>query len=262
MRVEPFSFREFSNDGEVIKSIVTKKFTPNNQKEIVEETVDALPPAPPSFSEDELKQAEAESYRKGFLDGTKDGHRQAQSEQSAIDQQLTQTAEKFAEQIAPLFASYRALALELKQTMPQVALAIAKKVAASALADNAAEVVETMALHCCQTMVGEPKLTVTVHESLAQTLEGKLKDMASRQQNASQINVIGNPDMPLADCRIEWNQGDMERNTEYLWKQIEKVVADMGVSAKRDTTAQLEALKTQLPIPQDAEPAPSHDTHN
>ena len=39
---------------------------------------------------------------------------------------------------------------------------------------------------------------------------------------ATDIVVQRDPNMPLADCRIEWNHGGMERNTEQLWQQVEK----------------------------------------
>lgn len=261
MRVEPFSFREFTGEGEVIKNTPARKFTPNNQKEVTEETVEILPPAP-TFSEDEMKQAEADGYRKGFLEGTKEGHAQAQSEQSAIDAQLAATAQQFVQHIEPLFNDYRKMAVQLQRMLPQAALAIARKVAGSALADNAAEVVEQMAVQCCQTMIGEPKLTVVVHESLVQTLEGKLKDMATRQQNASQITVVGNAAMPMADCRVEWSHGSMERDTDALWQQVEKVVADMGVSARRDTLAHLENIRAQLSLPPEETAESPHNHHN
>ncbi len=247
MNVQPFSFREFS---EVIEARATaaRVFTAVGKKH--EEV--PPPPPPPTFSEEELKAAEREAYKKGFLEGTQEGKKQAESEQARVNEALAQTVSAFAESLAPLFASHRALALSLKGDLPKVAMAIARKVAGAALEQNAQAVIEDVALRACEAMAGEPKLTITVQEKLGDTLERKLQEIAGQLPVVTDIAVVRDATMQPADCRIEWNKGGMERSTAALWQQLEKIIADMTLTATRETAQQMQALQEKLSVTDEA----------
>jgi len=235
MRIEPLLFRDFqpNTTGAVVAH--RKPNLPGGRRK--EEV--PPPPPPPSFNEEDVKTAEREGYKKGFLEGTEDGIKQAQSEQADIDRKLTETVEKFAKAVSPLLNDYRQMIQQLRQDMPKVAMAIAQKVAGDALAKDAQRTIEGVAMRCVETMIGEPKLTVCVHSSLAAALEGKLQQLATRLQSATHIVVIPDEAMEIANCRIEWKHGAMERHTGALWAEIERVVQTMVASADRDTDNQI-----------------------
>jgi len=248
MNVERFSFKEL-NGGAANANRGNRPFkSPGKAKE------DA-PPPPPTFSEEQLKAAERASYQKGFLEGEKEGRKQAESEQAMIDRKLTETVEKFANRVAPIFNDYKKMALALQQQSPKVALSIARKIAGHALAQNAQAVIDEIALRCSETMLKEPKLTITVHESMGDTLARKLEQLAARLQSATDIVILRDPSMPMADCRIEWNQGEIERQTAQIWQQIEKTIEDMTATITRDAQEHMEKLWTQVssttaPVPE------------
>lgn len=246
MQVQRFSFRDLAEDG-VLGRIGASPFHSARKAKQEEELPPPPPPPPPTFSEDEMKAAERDGYQKGFIAGIADGRGQAESEQAEVDRQLVKTAEGFVNTIAPIFADYRRMMMEMREQMPKVALCIARKVASNALEANAQTVVEEMALRCCETMIAEPKLTITVHEKLRDTVERKLKDMVQRQSAAAHIVVVGDAAMPQEDCKIEWHNGAMQRNTAQFWQQIDKVVDSMVATATRDTTQQLNTLQAHIP---------------
>lgn len=160
MNVQRFSFKEFTGGVPVGVMRAGKPFIPSGK------TKEDAPPPPPTFSEEELKTAERAGYQKGFLEGEKEGHKQAESEQAVVERKLAETVEKFAASVQPLFDDYRKTALAVQEQLPKAALAIARKVAGHALAQNAGAVIGEMAARCYETMMKEPKLTITVHESL------------------------------------------------------------------------------------------------
>jgi flagellar assembly protein FliH len=124
-----------------------------------------------------------------------------------------------------------------------MALAIARKVAGQALDQNAQAAIDEIVLRCSETMMKEPKITITVHESMGDTLAKKLEELAARLQSAANIVTLRDPAMPAADCRIEWNQGGIERQTAQIWQQVEKMIEDIKVTAIRNTQEQLETLR-------------------
>src|ERR1700677_2923642 len=120
MRVQPFNFKELSDGAPPGTGPAAKAFLKvGRSREVV-----PPPPLPPVFSEEDMKTAEREGYKKGFLDGVQEGRKQAASEQAGIDRGLTQTVERFAQAVSPLLAYYRRMSLELQQESPKVALAI------------------------------------------------------------------------------------------------------------------------------------------
>ncbi|NBX04361.1 MAG: hypothetical protein EBR02_09965, partial [Alphaproteobacteria bacterium] len=176
------------------------------------------------------------------------GKIQAETEQAEVDRQLTEKTDAFIAAITPLFFDYRELSLTIRREMPKIALAVAEKMLAHALSEEAAGVVEEIALRCCDQMAGEPRLTITVHESLADTLKHKLKAIVAQQQEPMQILVASNPDMPKADCRVEWANGSMERSSEKLWQNIQQVIDNMSIASARDTEEQLSFLQGNMAI--------------
>jgi len=160
---------------------------------------------------------------------------------------LTDIVEKFVASVAPLMADYRAKAIDLQEQTPKVALAVARKVAGPALDANGAKVIEDIAIHACETMFTEPQISIAVPEAVADTLERKLLEIASRLQAATDIVILRDPEMPPADCRIEWHNGVMERNTEKLWQNVERVLGDMSATAVRDTEIDMNNLQKNLP---------------
>ncbi len=244
MRVEPFNLKEFGTGAVNVKPQVPaaaaamKPLLSSKRK-------DGLPPPPPTYNEEQLKAAERESYKKGFNDGVKEGRVQQQNEQGALERNLYASIEHFAMSLAPVLTHYREIVMQLKQEMPRVAMAIARKAAGNALADNAQALIDDIALRCAEIMIGEPKLLVVVHTSVADLLKQKLAALTEKLQTTTDIVVIGDATIPEADCRIEWKQGSFARDNLQLWHSIEQAVAGMVAASRHDGAAQSSAVINQ-----------------
>jgi flagellar assembly protein FliH len=248
MQIQRFDFRDLTVSEAVVQAASGSPFRKTREpvKSVVED-VPLPPPPPPTFSEADLKNAEMKGYQRGFQEGIEDGKKQMETVQADIQKKLLENVESFVKHITPLFADYRKMVLDVHEQMPVIALAIAKKVAGAALENNAKAVVEDMAMRGCETLLAEPKLTITVHESMGDMLAKQLENLTSRLQSATDITILRDPDMPQADCRIEWKHGAMERNTQRLLEQTDRVTENMVASAARDTNAHLDTLQAGLP---------------
>ncbi len=251
MTIAPFSFREFGASESSIApaSASQKPFLPTGRKK--EEAPPPPPPPPPTFSEDELKGAERDGYQKGFIDGIVEGKNQAESTQAEVDRALSATVEAFNNHLAPMFAIYREMLVQQAKLLPQIAQTIAKKVAGEALSENAYVNIEEICLRCVNAMMHEPKLLITVHESMAKKLEEKIAHASKSLQISGEITINGDANIAPPNCRIEWKNGAMFRDTEQLWQQVEQVVASMSATDERDASAlcdQLEPIITQPPV--------------
>lgn len=235
MLISPLIFKEFDASAIPHKEVRKKPFAQLKKEEEPE-----APPPPPTFSEEELKAAERDAYQRGFLDGSKEGHAQAQSEHTDIERILMEGLENFVSSITPIFMQYRNHCQQIKQDMPILALAIAKKVAGDALSGNFQAVADCAAIQCAELIVSEPQLTVTINTKLSDVMNDKIKKLGKRENMASQITIVPDDTIPISDYRIEWKNGSIERSVEKIWQQMDKVIADMLATIANEKEEQFE----------------------
>lgn len=240
MLISPLTFKEFDASSFPNKEVRKRPFALQKKEEEPE-----APPPPPTFSEEELRAAERDAYQRGFLEGTKDGHAQAQSEHSEIERILMEGLENFVKNISPVFLQYHNHCQQLKQNMPVLALSIAKKVAGDALSNASESIIESASKQCADIMVNEPQITVTINSRLADELSHKLKQLSAREKVASNISVLPDENIIISDYRIEWKNGSLERSTEKLWQQMDKVIGNMLATIASEAEEQLNLLNTK-----------------
>jgi flagellar assembly protein FliH len=241
MDIKPLDFRDFDSGVAIVRA-GAQPFLPGGRRRS-----EAPPPPPPIFNETHVKAAEAQSYKKGFLDGIEEGKKQQDNEQASNDRTLMASLERMLNNLAPVFADYRNTIVRAQQDLPKAALAIARKVAEGALAENAAAAVEAAAMRCVEIMLGEPKLQITVHDTLVEQVKKKVADAATRQPLAKDVMVIGQNNLAVTDCRIEWKDGALTRDTGKIWEEIARVVEGMSSSATHDAQTKMDTLQAQVP---------------
>lgn len=185
----------------------------------------AAPPPLPSFTEQDLKNAEQEGFRRGFAEGESEGRKQMESEQLHIDRKLLDVCAVIAGKMDVLFKDYCKLADTQRKALPPVSLAIAKKIAGDALQGDVMPIIEKCVTECLEYVLGSPRVVVTVHKSLAQTLETRLIAHFAHSQEPGEIIIEGDENMPLDGCRITWQGGEATRGSEDMWRRVEQIIA-------------------------------------
>lgn len=241
LKVEPIKLKSLGEGlGDTSKG-GTRVFIPSARPPEPE-----APPPPPTFSEAELKTAERDGYQKGFLEGVKEGHSQAQNEQASINSQVAALGANFTNAILPIFRDYQKFNLLLREQVTSVAMAIAKKIAGAALQENAHLQVAEIATRACETMMSEARLTITAHESLGDRLETMLQNLAARLPEHTEIIIQRDPTIPISDCRIDWKLGCMQHSTKEMWERVEKALESISATALRDGEAAMQALQNKV----------------
>ncbi len=238
MLFEPLQFKEFDSAGSSNKEARPKPFAAKKLKN----DEPPPPPPPPTFSEEELAAAKRDAYQQGFLEGVQDGIRQTQSEQADIEKLLMERLESFASSINPIFERYKAHCQQLKNDMPPLALAIAKKVAGEAIASDHLAIITSASEQCVQAMISEPLVTITIHENLANVMTQKLQKLGAKVPATAHIEVVASENIPHGDYVIEWKNGSIERSTEKIWQNMEKAIANMLAMLANEKEEQLDLL--------------------
>lgn len=197
----------------------------------------AEPAAPPPLTEADIRAAQEEGYRKGFLEGEREGQLAAQTEQAKVAQELRDSLTGMARHIEQLIQNYNMFVANAKAMLPPLALTLARKVAGDALQENALASIEQTIGSCLETMLGEAQIHVLVNSRVASALEEKLTSMFAHRQDPGEITITGDDAVPIGDCRLIWKQGHAERSTAQLWSEMENLIAGMVDSAHREPPA-------------------------
>jgi flagellar assembly protein FliH len=221
MRIEEFQFNDLRNAADPGKAASKPTFSPGLVPEVAKK---AAAPAEPTFSRAELDAAEKRGYDAGHSKGITDGHAQSVTEQTIIDKRLMAATDHLVLQVSKAFGECRAAIEKQQQDVPRLALEIARKIAGEAAKAQPYAAIEQMAAQCIAMLAGTPRVVITVHETLAPSLDRRLKDTITRNDFAGEIVVAGNADMPVEDCQIEWQNGQAERDTASMWAEIARII--------------------------------------
>jgi flagellar assembly protein FliH len=159
--------------------------------------------------------AEAEAHARGLQEGRAEAEAQLQGRMADAMSRLALAATSLIAQADARDAEREAQAVE-------VAILIARKVAGDALDAAPLSGIGEVARAALQHLRGVPHLVVRVHDSLVEEAETLVKRLARERGYEGRLVVIGDPDMPAGDARIEWADGGVVRER----ARIEAAVLD------------------------------------
>ena len=188
------------------------------------------PPPPVSMSEDELAQIRAECFAQGRAKGAEDAHAAAETLAAQI---LGRIEERMKETIAAIDLAKDAI----KRDAVRAAVFITCKIVPGFARNADMAEIEALVASCLAKVLDEPRIVVRVHDSLLDPLKERIGALAERSGFAGRIVLITDDNLSAADCRVEWADGGAERDTDWMWSQIEGVVQRFlsGLSAPGQT---------------------------
>jgi len=131
----------------------------------------------------------------------------------------------------------------------------ALKLARIALSKYPEDEIKALIARCIEEQKSEPHLVLRVNDTLLDPMREAAKSLAEARAFGGRIHVIGEPQIPIGDCQIEWADGGLERNLSTALAQIEAVIRNYvfcsgGEPAQVPTPEQIMAPpeETQLSI--------------
>lgn len=175
-------------------------------------------PAAPSYSEEQLaaaceearKRGDQEGHRRGFAEGQQHLEKQIASALSMISSQVTQAVRVATE-----------VPVEITSAATDLALAILRKMHPALSAKHGLDEVEGVLAACLDQLKTEPRLVAYVPNQLLDPLNERVSTISASRGFEGRIVLIGDPDLADSDCRIEWADGGLERDTRQIWTDIE-----------------------------------------
>jgi flagellar assembly protein FliH len=161
-----------------------------------------------------LKDAEAAGYSRGFA--------QAKAEAA---QHAAATLERIAASLKALDQSLAAVEARIETEAVAVAVAVARKLAPALIEREPLGEISALATDCFRHLVGSPHVVVRVNEALHASAHAALEEIIRHQARESRLIVLADPDIKLGDCRIEWADGGVVRDSAATVTAIEQTVA-------------------------------------
>jgi flagellar assembly protein FliH len=196
-------------------------------------------PAEPSITlaEHALKLAEAEAsgHAKGYADAQADAQVEA-------DRRMAEALERIAVNLGKATQALGTIETRLECEAVDVAVAVAKKLAPALLAREPFAEISALASDCFRELVASPHIAVRVNDALYAPAREKLDDIVRAKSFQGRLVVLAEPDIAVGDCRIEWADGGITRDTAATEAAIAAAV-ESYVSARRSFAGAHETLR-------------------
>jgi len=169
--------------------------------------------------EAERRRADAESaaHRKGFAAG------QAQA-QGEANQQVAAALTLIADGLARLDRALGGIEARLESEAVEVAVAVAAKLAPELIAREPFAEISALATECFQHLVTTPHIVVRIGADIYETAKDKLEEIARARGFDGRLVVMSDSAMARGDCRIEWADGGVNRDSAATLSAIDDMV--------------------------------------
>lgn len=172
-----------------------------------------------TYSEEEMsekiKAAEQDAYERGF-----------KTAQESIDSTVASLLENINNKLMTMVADSSNLTCELQQQSFELAQAVMTKLVPTLTEENAVEIVKGFISENFNNFKKEAKLSFYIHPDIISYVQETIAKLANSYDFEGKIALHKDPTLKTADCRIEWENGGIERNTAELSGRIEEILAD------------------------------------
>jgi flagellar assembly protein FliH len=172
-----------------------------------------------------LAEAEEAARRRGYAQAQADAKVEA-------DRRIAAALERIGSGIEAGNAALAAIETRLECEAVEVAVAVAKKLAPALIAHEPFAEIAALASGCFRQMVTSPHIAVRVNDALYETARQMLEPIARACGFEGRLVVLAEPDIAPGDCRIEWADGGIDRDSAKAEAAIAEAVAGY-VSARR-----------------------------
>jgi len=173
---------------------------------------------PVTLKPEQIDALKKEAWDVGFAAGQK-----TNSDDQA--QQLKIALSHLEDRIGHLMENLQVVYQAQEEQLRKAILAIARKILPDFTSQYGLQEITSLLDSAIGDMLHEPRLVVRIHEHQFDIINGKIQEITAQKAYAGKVVVLADPDVAVGNCRIEWADGGVERNTEATWQAIENVVA-------------------------------------
>jgi len=183
-----------------------------------------LQPPPRVWTDDEMRLVREQAETAGYARAIEDANQSSEA-------RIATTLDSLAAHAGGLRDEMAKIEQQIVRDAVNLSRALAVKVAGDALHNDPLCVVDPVIENTLKQMTGPHLLHITVHEILKPAIASRVTQLAERIGFEGGIRVSGGAEQ-MADCRIEWVTGGVERNHDDLLKSIDDCLAAHGYTVQ------------------------------
>jgi len=201
-----------------MRSVQKFLFETSFDDDVVPMVVEPPAPEPPTFDEAELVAARAEGFEAGRA--------AARAEAEASDERRrTEALASIAAGIGAIEPEIAKLNDDATSRAARLALAVARRLVPEYLQRHGTAEIEALLRDSLRNLLGEARVVLRVPDGDLDTINEHLAKIATRSGYAGRVVLIADDELGPGECRIEWADGGVERDTARLWREIELAAA-------------------------------------
>ncbi|MDD4616247.1 MAG: FliH/SctL family protein [Alphaproteobacteria bacterium] len=158
-----------------------------------------------------------ENYDAGFEAGKTAGKEEQLARQ-------TDALDRVAQNVGELIGNIAVFAEEQEEQTRQLALAVVKKILPAFVEKSGTGEIEKLIGDAFREMAREPRLVVRISDAEFDGLNEKIQAIAAERAFSGKLVVLASSEVASGDCRIEWADGGIERNTPAAMAEIEQTI--------------------------------------
>lgn len=162
--------------------------------------------------------AELQAYRQGFNAGEQQAHQEA-------TKRMADALSVIADGLGRLDSALTAIETRLETEAVEVAVAVAAKLAPALIAREPFAEIAALATECFHHLVSTPLVTVRIAADIHETAKGQIEEIARSNGFDGRLTVISDESLAPGDCRIEWADGGIIRESTATASAIDETVA-------------------------------------
>lgn len=172
---------------------------------------------PVTMTEDQVAALREESFAAGRTQGVEEATAQAESLAAAALARIEARLAEVAPQIATVIDG-------VKRDAVAAAMAALRKLVPRLAKEGDLADIEQVVTSCLAAVLEEPRVVVRVNDSTLDLIKERVADIAAKAGYDGKVVLVVDDNLGPGDCRVEWADGGAERDTGWMWKQIDGVV--------------------------------------
>ena len=186
-----------------------------------EPVVEEVEPEPEviTFSEEEVAEKVKEAEKKAYERGLK-------AAQESIEQSQKELLESINNKLIALIANTMKAEETAEQEAFVLARAVVDKLVPGLNEEHAAEIVNKFIADNFNSFKNESKLSFYIHPDIISYAQETIAKLANSYDFEGKIALHKDASLEKADCRIEWENGGVERNSAELGERVKNLLAE------------------------------------
>ncbi len=180
-----------------------------------------------ALNADELAAIRAEGYAEGYTAGKGDATAKAEQDCAA---RLNSIADGVNVAVGQLSEERNKLAAEACE----LAMMVAKRLVPHLMKQAPFAEIEALLAEALGNLSDTPHIVVRINEEWLEQVSPRLEQIAQTRGFQGKLIILGEPDISIGDCRIEWADGGIVRNAAAVGREIETIIARHMGSTARD----------------------------